>query len=405
MKFPTIYLSSPIFNLVSSQNSKIGDNMLNTKWETSLPNTGYDIVNPHINEKGVYAGSHGYVVRINPSDGSVSVENSLNGMGNYEVRLASPVDASVLIVGTNGYVLGLDPDSLYTRWSTSLPGSGYEVVSVLCGAEGVYAGSNGYVYRLDQENGMVQATNDLPGYGKHETRLGITIPNSCLLVGINGYAFGLDPSTLGTRWIKSLPGCGTDITSVVGGVAVGFAACAGYVYLLNASTGEDLNRNDLEGTGNHEVRLALDNNNSALYVGTNGYGICLRTDNLTTVYSTSLPGSGYTVTDVAAGDGVAYYANNGYVFQLDSSGNVSAQNDLPGRGKYETRLATYCTGPAELIIGINGYSLGLNISENPKPLDFSGTTYPVTWMPYILVRDFFCLSQRYIILFYASNAD
>ncbi|KAF1963064.1 hypothetical protein CC80DRAFT_530924 [Byssothecium circinans] len=359
--------------------------MLNTKWETGLPDTGYDIVSPLVNEKGVYAGSHGYVLRINPKDGSVSAKNSLSGMGEHEVRLASPVDASVLIVGTNGYVLGLDPDSLYTQWSTSLPDSGYELVSVLCGVNGVYAGSNGYVYRLDPDNGTVKARNNLPGYGKDETRLGLTISDSCLLVGINGYAFGLDPSTLVTRWTTSLPGCGEDITSVVGGVGLGFSACAGYLYMLNASTGKEITKDGLKDTGKHEVRLALDKINSRLYAGTNGYGICFNTTYLTKLYSTSLPGSGYTITDVAVGDGgVAYFANNGYVFQLDSSGNVTAQNNLPEREKYETRLATYCTGAAELIVGINGYSLGLNISDSPKPLDFSGTTYPVTWMPYIL---------------------
>lgn len=335
--------------------------MLTTKWETSLPDTGYNIVSPLDNEKGVYAGSHGYVLRLDRENGSVSAKNSLSGMGEHEVRLASPAGSSVLIVGTNGYVLGLDPSSLSTKWSTSLPNSGSEVVSVLCGVNGAYAGSNGYVYCLDPDNGKIKATNTLPGYGKHETRLGLTTSDSCLLVGINGYALGLNPSTLATKWTASLSGCGEDITSVVGGDGLGFAACAGYVYRLNASTGTDIARNDLEGTGNHEVRLAMNNTHSVLYAGTNGYGISLNASSLSTVYSKSLPGSGHSITDVAVGDGgVAYFANNGYVFQLDSSGNVTAQNNLPGRGEHETRLARSGTGATELIVGINGYCLRLD---------------------------------------------
>lgn len=79
--------------------------------------------------------------------------------------------------------------------------------------------------------------------------------------------------------------------------------------------------------------MALNTTTSRLYVGTNGYGICLDSRTLETKYQTDLPGCGSSVTDVAFGyDGVPYFACGGYVYQLSPSGQVQGQNDLEGRG-------------------------------------------------------------------------
>jgi hypothetical protein len=95
------------------------------------------------------------------------------------VQLATLLNASLLIVGTNGYVLGLHPTLLTTLWESSLPGSAFNIVSVLCTCSNprdinpefyVYAGCNGYTYRLTTM-GDVVATNPLAGYGKHKVRL------------------------------------------------------------------------------------------------------------------------------------------------------------------------------------------------------------------------------------------
>ncbi|KAI7972205.1 hypothetical protein EIK77_008269 [Talaromyces pinophilus] len=363
--------------------------MLNTKWETNLPGTGSATVNPLINQNGVYAGSNGYILRLDPGTGTVTAKNPLDGYGYHEVRLAAPVDGSLLVVGTYGYVLGLDPFSLSILWTTALPSSARQEVSVLCGPGGVYAGSNGYVYFLAPDAGTVMEINDLPGYGYHETRLGLITSDNYLLVGINGNTVCLDAYTLRTQWYNNMPGSGNDVTSVVGGMGVAYAACMGKVYRLNEKSGELLNGNNLSGTGSYEVRMALDSTTSRLYVGTNGYGICLNANTLATEYSASLPGCDYkvtNVTDVAVGDQkVAYFACNGYVYQLNPSGQVSGQNDLPGRDRGETRLATGHNGASELVVGIYGYAIGLNIANSPLPVDYSGKTYAVAWAPYIAV--------------------
>lgn len=171
-----------------------------TQWQTSLPGSGYEVTTVLANQKAVYAGSNGYVYLLDCLKGSVLATNTLSGMGDHEIRLAQPEDGSLLLVGTNGYVLGLDPTSLNTLWQTSLLHCGYEVVSVLCANGSAFAGCNGYVYRLDQGSGEVLSTNSLVGRGDYEVRLGISLDLSTLFVGINGYALGLDPTNLTTSW-------------------------------------------------------------------------------------------------------------------------------------------------------------------------------------------------------------
>ena len=262
------------------------------KW-SAFPKDNNALTSVFANQTGVYAGVDGYAFRLDYWTGKVVATNPLDGTGYHEVRVASLFDASLLVAGTNGYVVGLDPTTLVTRWTRSLPESGYNITSVLGIDKAIFAGCNGFIYRLNPENGTVDAHNDLKGYGNHEVRLGVTLSYGTIALGINGYAVGLDPKSLAIRWSNDLPRSGYGLTNVVGGSGVVYAGCGGYVFRLDESTGHKLNENLLSGTGSKEVRLAIDGLGTHLFVGTNGYGLGLSPDNLATQYSTSLPSSGY----------------------------------------------------------------------------------------------------------------
>lgn len=103
-------------------------------------------------------------------------------------------------------------------------------------------------------------------------------------------------------WTKGLSGSGCAVCSVVGTENIAYVGTAGIVYQLEASTGKMLNRNDMSGVGSQEVRLALDKGANMLCAGSKGHGVGLRLDNVGTVYSTSLPDCGYSVTDVVCGN-------------------------------------------------------------------------------------------------------
>ena len=71
-----------------------------------------------------------------------------------------------LFLGTHGHVLAIDQLDGRTVWSTSLPGTGYQVVVMLVEAGKLYCASGGHAFALDPIDGSILWTNDLPGMGK-----------------------------------------------------------------------------------------------------------------------------------------------------------------------------------------------------------------------------------------------
>ena len=115
--------------------------------------------------------------------------------------------------------------------------------------------------------------------------------------------------------------------------------------------------------GYRDIHLALDAANNRLYVGTNGYGGLYDATNLAKKYLTSLPGSGYSVTDVVWAGNSGLFANNARVFQLNSSGTVTARNDMDGYGNKYTSLTLL--GGDKVIASPDGYVVGLLMLETP----------------------------------------
>lgn len=69
----------------------------------------------------------------------------------------------LLVLGTNGFVAGMDEDTGEEVWRTSL--SGYGLVNVLWQRGRLFAASQGRLYRLNPRNGEVIWENNLPGMG------------------------------------------------------------------------------------------------------------------------------------------------------------------------------------------------------------------------------------------------
>jgi outer membrane protein assembly factor BamB len=145
---------------------------LQTAWTTSLPECGYSVTSSASTDTVNYFGCNGRVVSTDNVTGAVRAQNGLPGTGEHEVRLAIARDQSVVLVGTNGYALGLNPQNLNTTWSISLPGCGYKTTSVLESDGVAFLGCNGQVYRINITTGELLSHNDLPGMGNHEVNLG-----------------------------------------------------------------------------------------------------------------------------------------------------------------------------------------------------------------------------------------
>ncbi len=71
----------------------------------------------------------------------------------------------LLFLGTYGHVAAIEKASGRTIWQTSLPSTGYGVVSILYEDGLVFCAAGGRAFALDPENGAILWTNDLPGLG------------------------------------------------------------------------------------------------------------------------------------------------------------------------------------------------------------------------------------------------
>ena len=71
-----------------------------------------------------------------------------------------PVDRKLLYVGTNGYVRALDQKTGEDVWETSLPGTGFDLVSMLVEGAVLFAGSQGLVFALDATTGAILWKNE-----------------------------------------------------------------------------------------------------------------------------------------------------------------------------------------------------------------------------------------------------
>jgi PQQ-like domain len=84
-------------------------NPTTTAWTCSLPDARYTLVAVDLEGGRLYAGSYGYLFRIDPSSGAVvrsMLLASTLGMGDYTTRIAPSVDGRA-IVGAHGYAYGV----------------------------------------------------------------------------------------------------------------------------------------------------------------------------------------------------------------------------------------------------------------------------------------------------------
>ena len=335
-------------------------------WKKSLPDCDYHVVSVIIKGGYIYAGSHGYVYKLD-TNGNLIATNNLPDRGNYEVRLA--LTNTHLVVGTNGYVVLVDLNDFGNtnkNINISLPDCGNEIVTVITSGNYIYAGSNGYVYQLDI-NGNLLAQNGLPDRGNHEVRLALT--DTQLVVGIYGYVVLInlnDFSKTKNNKNISLPDCDFNIVSVMAYKGLEYNNDAkeasitwniytgsnGYVYKLD-QYGNILYKNTLPERGDHEVRMVMAS--TTLAVGIHGYAIGLDPNNLHTYWQTSLPHCNYEIVSVCfdSEQDILYAGSNGYVYTISyDGGEVLDENSLPDLGNHEIRMSVIND---QLYVGSNGY--------------------------------------------------
>ncbi|MDQ5824926.1 MAG: DUF4157 domain-containing protein [Chloroflexota bacterium] len=338
------------------------DQVFVNTWNTSLPSTGYTIVDVVSANNRLYAGSNGYVYDLDPDTGIIRHSVLLTspvGVGDYETRLAA--DGQMLYAGVHGYVYGVPLGSFgSSSWNTGVGGRGYNRASVLANAGRLYAGCNGYVYELDPSNGKVRRQIGLGsafGSGDYDTRL--ATDGQTLYAGVHGYVYGIRISDFKQLWYVGVGGTGYNPANVLVQGGRLFAGCNGYVYDINPGNGHinhTLRLTSLVGVGDYETRLAADG--QMLYAGVHGYvyGVPLGSFGSSS-WNTGVGGTGYNRASVATQDGRLFAGCNGYVYELEPSNGTVLYSlllgSIVGMGNYETRIVP--SGDS-LFAGVHGYA-------------------------------------------------
>lgn len=342
-------------------------------WQISLPNAGGKVVNNATYLSTIYSGCDGYAYTVDPASGTIGSQKKLDDEINNsnaasdprEVSVALAQNGALLVVGYQGYVLGLDPATLQLQWARSLPKTGYDVVTVKvysnkAGDEYIYAGSVGRVFKLHPGNGIIVESNQLPGRGKKRIDFCHHALLDWVAVGTNGYMVVLDMISMGTIKEISLPRCGWDRVCVADGGDRIYAASQGYLYQVGPGLLELKDQASLSGSGKEMTHLSVfrdPTRGDLLATGTAGRLYCYRAQpglnspKLKFEWSKKLGGTGNV--RVLALDGIVYASSNGYVFGKSSfDGSDMRKENLAGRGNGEVTLLAY---NGYLLMGITGW--------------------------------------------------
>jgi hypothetical protein len=155
--------------------------------------TSFAHVEVHVAGGQFFAGSNGYVYRLDPKSAKILDSLLLSdqvGVGDYTTRITT--DGTSLYAGVHGYVyqVALD-DWKKPQWDSGVGGVGaYRPVSVCLAADRVLVGSNGYVYEFEPKTGKLLnsrlLTSVLPTGGDYDTV--VASDGTTLYAGVHGYA-------------------------------------------------------------------------------------------------------------------------------------------------------------------------------------------------------------------------
>lgn len=143
-------------------------------WTTNLEGTGYHIVSLLGDLNQIYAGTNGYIFRLDGKTGKVVWTKKLSSMICF-VTLA--MNGAHLVAGCHGYVYTLDKETGNVVWEKSLEKAGYVSVNLCVIPNHILATCGGRLFCLAPLNGNQIWTNPLDGCGLQGTSLSFN-PNS-----------------------------------------------------------------------------------------------------------------------------------------------------------------------------------------------------------------------------------
>ena len=271
----------------------------------------------------------------------------------------------VVILGTYGHVKGLESETGADVWETSLPATGYELVSVARSGSWFFAGSKRQVFGLESSSGAIVWNT-----GVEDPRSGpisLSTGARCVFVGAGGFVRALERETGEEVWATSLfsdswsesttvvPNAtmNSGVVEVLASSSLVLAGSDGHAFGLDPDTGEVLWWSALEGTGHttlaDDARLA--------FVGADGHVIALDKRTGERVWQTGF-GVANAIVSVTASEGGVYAGCAGQAYGLDPErGQILWKNSLEGM-KYKSMILA--SDDRSVFVGTHGHALALD---------------------------------------------
>ncbi|MBF4246561.1 hypothetical protein EA004_16220 [Vibrio anguillarum] len=256
-------------------------------------------------------------------------------------------------IAINQFMAKSSLDLTNTEWNNQVTSSTADM-TVIEKDQYLYVGTNGYVYQLNAKTGNLIDTNSLHKTHHNNILMAISDDGKYLYIGTDGYAICIDTNDFTNEvWRNEVSGTSKDVTMACHGDKV-YAACNGYAYQLNAGNGKTIATNKLKRTHNHGVNLAISDDGSALYVGTDGYAIRINTNDFSHEAWREEVNSSSDIVTLLLKDDILYTACHNNAHKLDiSSGKQLDHLSISDAHSKPLSLAITPDGK-RLFIGVSG---------------------------------------------------
>eukprot|EP01103_Thecamoeba_quadrilineata_P003001 TRINITY_DN12838_c0_g1_i1.p1 TRINITY_DN12838_c0_g1~~TRINITY_DN12838_c0_g1_i1.p1 ORF type:complete len:526 (-),score=83.63 TRINITY_DN12838_c0_g1_i1:264-1841(-) len=158
---PTTLFSTPQFDIFAGLNGQLirfdssGTLTAKTKVGPWRQPVSIVLADADAEQKIIVCATYGEVYAFEPESLKNVWVNALSGTGyGLVVTLAYSSSPSLLLAGNNGFVVCLAPLNGTTLWKLSLPGSGYDTVSLALTKNGILAASKGAIYGISRRGAM-----------------------------------------------------------------------------------------------------------------------------------------------------------------------------------------------------------------------------------------------------------
>eukprot|EP01125_Pyxidicula_operculata_P007442 TRINITY_DN2532_c0_g1_i1.p1 TRINITY_DN2532_c0_g1~~TRINITY_DN2532_c0_g1_i1.p1 ORF type:complete len:317 (-),score=41.12 TRINITY_DN2532_c0_g1_i1:31-981(-) len=248
---------------VAALNKNTGDVL----WSANLH--GADNVSSVVVGNTLYTGSNGHVYSISMENGHKNWKNPLSGKDYQGVSLLHHQinSESLLLCGTFGYIVVLNPTDGKKLKEINLKGTGYHPVSMVSDGSRIIAASGGTVFALDSTTLEIIWKNDLPGLGSNHGFSLVPYTTSIskenvILVGFNGHLICLNSSNGETHWKHSLKSSGYSFVSMIIMDNLLIVGSSGHLYVINPDSGIQMKKDNLKGLGFNLVTICSNSENA-----------------------------------------------------------------------------------------------------------------------------------------------